>query len=127
MTPEKQRIAIAEVCGWTKCEHVESLNLTKGFPPVGFTPNYGTYENGMAQLTDYLKDLNAMHAALMGQSQKFRSEFDRLMHALAEEKQLLYCELESKDWADCFIETLGLQVEDEREIDPRGVEERSMM
>jgi hypothetical protein len=47
MTPEKQRIAIAEACGWTT-EHkglwVESLK---------------TY----AALPDYLNDLNAMHEA----------------------------------------------------------------
>ncbi len=63
MKPEQQRIAIAEACGWTQCEHVESIGLAKGFPPLNNPPSYGTYENGMAQLPDYLNDLNAMHEA----------------------------------------------------------------
>lgn len=63
MSPEAQRIAIAEACGWTKCEHVASINLTKGIPPANNPPKYSTYENGMAQLPDYLNDLNAMHEA----------------------------------------------------------------
>jgi len=63
MKPEQQRIAIAEACGWTQCEYVESIGLAKGFPPLNNPPSYGTYENGMAQLPDYLNDLNAMHEA----------------------------------------------------------------
>jgi hypothetical protein len=60
MTPEQQIIAIAEACGWTECVFVESIGLAKGRPGKN-TPSYGTYENGMAQLPDYLNDLNAMH------------------------------------------------------------------
>ena len=63
MTEEQQRIAIAEACGWTDCQHVESIGLTKGYPPTNTPPKYGTYENGMAQLPDYPNDLNAMHEA----------------------------------------------------------------
>lgn len=63
MKPEEQIIAIAEACGWTECVYVESIGLAKGFPPLNNTPSYGTYENGMAQLPDYLNDLNAMHKA----------------------------------------------------------------
>jgi len=56
MKPEQQRIAIATACGWTQCEYVESIGLAKGFPPLNNPPSYGTYENGMAQLPDYLND-----------------------------------------------------------------------
>lgn len=63
MKPEQQQIAIAEACGWAKCEHLASLDLTTGIPPVNNPPKYGTYENGRAQLPDYLNDLNAMHEA----------------------------------------------------------------
>jgi len=63
MKPEQQKIAIATACGWTLCEYVESIGLEKGFPPLNNLPSYGTYENGMAQLPDYLNDLNAMHEA----------------------------------------------------------------
>jgi hypothetical protein len=63
MTNEQINIAIAELCGWTDCVYVESLKLTKGFPPPNNPPIYGTYENGMVQLPNYLNDLNAMHEA----------------------------------------------------------------
>jgi hypothetical protein len=63
MTTEQQIIAIAEACGWTKCEHVASINFPIGIPPANNPPKYGTYENGMAQLPDYPNNLNAMHEA----------------------------------------------------------------
>ena len=77
MKPEQQRIAIAEACGWTRCEYVESIGLAKGFPPLNNPPSYGTYENGMAQLPDYLNDLNAMHEAEQTFWQKYwESRYD---------------------------------------------------
>jgi len=63
MTNEQINIAIAETCGWTDCVFVESLKLTKGFPPPNNPTIYGTYENGMAQLPNYCNDLNVMHEA----------------------------------------------------------------
>ena len=50
MTPEAQRIAIAEACGWKKPgEFGDMWHHPKGHP-VGFVPSY-------------LSDLNAMHEA----------------------------------------------------------------
>lgn len=50
MTPEQQRIAIAEACGWV--------------PDVrGNGIWYAPKEHGPKQLPDYLNDLNAMHEA----------------------------------------------------------------
>jgi hypothetical protein len=65
MTNEEINIAIAEACGWTDCVLVESIKLSKGFPPPNNPPSYGTYENGMAQLPNYCNDLNAMHEAVI--------------------------------------------------------------
>ena len=51
MTPEKQRIAIAEACGW---KHIKRLQ--SGW--------HGWIEPGpLEELPDYLNDLNAMHEA----------------------------------------------------------------
>ena len=61
MTDEQINKAIAEVRGWTECEHVESIGLTKGYPPVYDPLSYGTYENGMAQIPNYTGCLNAIH------------------------------------------------------------------
>ena len=44
MTPEQQRIAIAEACGWTDTQIID-----------------GKY--GQTDVPDYLNDLNAMHKA----------------------------------------------------------------
>lgn len=115
-TPEQRRIKIAEACDW-------KLEWEPGY---GSIPSYGSikYPDGLIcrffpyewakelflrRIPDYLKNLNAMHSALKSQTQAFRAEFDRLLHAMAEEKHLLVTELEAKDWADCFISCLQSQ------------------
>ena len=54
MTPEKQRIAIAEACGWTEIEPCTCCDEVSR----GYTPRPGTHKK---HLPDYLNDLNAMH------------------------------------------------------------------
>jgi hypothetical protein len=98
MTNEEKRIKIAEACGWKVCE--------KGWWSHETLPDNGGAEPDHPW---YFSDLNAMHAALKSQTQAFRAEFDGLLHAMAEEKHLLVTELESKDWADCFISRLQSQ------------------
>jgi len=53
MSPEKQRIAIAEACGWRDC-----FLDAQGFP-FGGEPN----EPYVRLLPDYLHSLDAMHEA----------------------------------------------------------------
>ena len=67
MTPEEQRIAIAEACGWTCCGCVE------GCTPHGLSPSFSVHDYSFKEvmamevpigdLPDYLNDLNAMHEA----------------------------------------------------------------
>ena len=52
MTPEAQRIAIAEACGWKA--HVDGLGYYQGVHPALM---------GGRAIPDYLNDLNAMHKA----------------------------------------------------------------
>jgi len=54
MTPEKQRIAIAEACGYQK-----GWNYKSGYP-ADFTQEWH-----IDSLPDYLNDRNAIHEALM--------------------------------------------------------------
>jgi hypothetical protein len=97
MTPEAQRIALAEACPTIVGErHGKEI---KWF----WQDSLGTWRP--CHHNDPLNDLNAMHAALQSQTQAFRAEFDRLMHALADRKHILVTELKAKDWADCFIST----------------------
>lgn len=56
MTPEQQRIAIAEVCGYRKFEIVDGIIYA----------NHRKLESNStskASIPDYLNDLNAMHEA----------------------------------------------------------------
>jgi hypothetical protein len=116
MTPEQQRIAIAiaiaiaEACGW-RC--IKPNPFSPNPPLCGFNDSQSKTEaaNGGSPwgIPNYPGDLNAMHAALQSQTQAFRAEFDRLMHALADRKHLLVTELEAKDWAYCFISCLQSQ------------------
>lgn len=53
MTPEAQRIAIAEACGWKFIEP----------PDEGFGGYWGFDSVAFDEIPDYLNDLNAMHEA----------------------------------------------------------------
>ena len=56
MTPEQQRIAIAEACGWTEIEPCTCCyGVSRGYQP---TP--GAHKK---HVSNYLNDLNAMHEA----------------------------------------------------------------
>ena len=62
MTPEQQRIAIAEVCGWRRGH---SIQWTDGYAKHydwGWTDPKGLPQNSK-EPPDYLNDLNAMHEA----------------------------------------------------------------
>ncbi len=56
MTPESQRIAIAEACGWKDIKQIGGGELWQW---VGDPPNSVHHE----LIPDYLNDLNAMHEA----------------------------------------------------------------
>ncbi len=56
MTPEKQRIAIAEACGYT---HVRIVKCIEG-PPDHCIGHHPAQPHS---IPDYLSDLNAMHEA----------------------------------------------------------------
>ncbi len=56
MTPESQRIGIAEACGWKNVKQIGGGEL---WHSVGDPPNSVHHE----LLPDYLNDLNAMHEA----------------------------------------------------------------
>ncbi len=62
MTPEQQRIAIAETCGWKITE--TAVTYPNGLV-IGFHPPEYVREVFLKACPDYLNDLNAMHAAVM--------------------------------------------------------------
>jgi hypothetical protein len=65
MTSDKQRIAIAQACGWThiypRVKDTYDEGKPYGFPPgLEIEPRYSGLSS---KLPDYLNDLNAMHEA----------------------------------------------------------------
>jgi hypothetical protein len=63
MSPEQQRIAIAQVCGWTNI-NIQCSNINCGTPPSSkIGPAICLEGIWHYTLPDYLSDLNAMHEA----------------------------------------------------------------
>jgi len=71
MTPEQQRIAIAEACGWKMVkDHPDYMPYWED--PNGNMIAIGIYGN---RFPDYLNDLNAMHEAEKMLIEKDRSRY----------------------------------------------------
>ena len=74
MSPEQQRIAIAEACGWTA--------LTEEQPFMTALPKHWQGAESRMPLPDYLNDLNAMHEAeeMLNRNQLYLygNELDRI-------------------------------------------------
>jgi len=66
MKPEKQRIAIAEACGWKNADHPDAMKLKQGWimPEKWCMDPKGVLRFNHHR-PDYLNDLNAMHQAEM--------------------------------------------------------------
>jgi hypothetical protein len=80
MTPEKQRIAIAEACGWKGPFQLEWLR-EYGREGEDVWEMCGTNPEGeRAPFSDYLNDLNAMHEA---EDTLFGSVYDRYYNEIA--------------------------------------------
>jgi len=73
MTPQAQRIAIAKACKWSHIENCNTMavgGIWRGYPPTGQLV-------GQKQLLpDYLNDLNAMHEAMNGLTDKQQIRFN---------------------------------------------------
>jgi hypothetical protein len=65
MTPEEQRIAIAEACGWTfiPSHDVQTNDTPRTVPERWELGDQEAVAFDVTMLPDYLNDLNAMHEA----------------------------------------------------------------
>ena len=65
MKPEKQRIAIAEACGWVFRDGGNFAGVAQKLvePPHGRLTHIMTHKAAIRSTPDYLNDLNAMHEA----------------------------------------------------------------
>ena len=64
MTPDEQRIKVAELCGWVR-EDRKPIHVVQLTPEGWLNSSNGGWYGGQAHdvLPDYLNDLNAMHDA----------------------------------------------------------------
>jgi hypothetical protein len=98
MTPEKQRVAIAEACGW-KWERLWTGELHG--KPVG--------EQGpFRELPDYLNDLNAMHEAEESLHGNQYVEYTNLLIEI--EGSLFGIRATAAERAEAFLKTLNLWI-----------------
>ena len=113
MSPEAQRIAIAEACGWRAIALVAGFGEPRKFPrgvPPGKDPRYWPSE----QIPDYLNDLNAMHEAQLSLGGEFTIPpngewaiyFDNLT-TIAARDDCLTCCLTAAQRAEAFLRTIG--------------------
>ncbi len=109
MTPEAQRIAIAEACGWkqhpNKRPHLfgpawESPDGRKGFQQAD--PKTETGE-GYLFPPDYLDDLNAMHEAEKVLTAEQWFEYDRILPLRP--PQTMHCNAAQR--AESFLRAIG--------------------
>ena len=70
MTPEVQRIAIAEACGWTSCRIIHG-------DPMGYPVNV---PDQLIVIPNYLNDLNAMHEAEKGLTNEQLEVYCNILH-----------------------------------------------
>jgi hypothetical protein len=89
VSPEKQRIAIAEVCGWSKADAKRGYTLSQ------FTE----------QVPDYLNDLNAMHEAEDELSGNQYMVYALMLDAV--EGSLFGIRATARQRAEAFLRTLG--------------------
>ena len=120
MTPEKQRIAIAEACGWKW--YVAERVGERFLRPPDYQPPFHTIRlaNGSEPQSDedlhcpdYLNDLNAMHEAektlKFEQIVFYANELLSLTKTYAPEEHLYaLCHATAAQRAEAFLKTLGL-------------------
>lgn len=116
MTPEQQRIAIAEACGWkhygctgcssSPCRCAEWIHESTDWTP--------------SSLPDYLNDLNAMHEAILtlevSQWKLFVTHLQMVALKITKDDDIIYrdmCLLGStaSQRAEAFLKTIGKWVE----------------
>jgi hypothetical protein len=101
MSPEAQRIAIAEACGWTEISDWKAAGINGKHPT----------EPWVEVIPDYLNDLNAMHEAEEVMTEMQRIDYSNHLYDLACEHQKVtekwrYLSMTAAQRAEAFLRTL---------------------
>ncbi len=112
MSPEAQRIGIAEACGWKRDGEWLSFPRWK----KDGMEYFGSKDNPLLCIPDYLNDLNAMHEAEKvltdEQCEKYWIEMNALLNVWAHGRRTWVFETPAAQRAEAFLKTLGLGKEE---------------
>ena len=111
MNQEKQRIAIAEACGWRHKERVFEVGVQIELGGW-YDPDGHFYGEHTSDLPDYLNSLDAMHEA--EDSRAMFLKYDKYRKTLQDvcESTFPICATAAQR-AEAFLKTLGLWTEEE--------------
>jgi hypothetical protein len=117
MTPEAQRIAIAEACGWRDCKTADSIGRVITKTIVGTNDELQKRgqkleERGLPNwpysvVSDPLNDLNAMHQAWLTLNESERFNFREHCRDIAGREKIWWEEAIAKFGAEAFLRTIG--------------------
>lgn len=112
MTPEQQRIAIAEACGWKRKSVDPEYPLTR---PEGWFEKGELIVYHYGHLPDYLTDLNAMHEAekvlKVEQHFTFQVELARVINTITYPLNFALLHATASQRAEAFLRTLNLWID----------------
>ena len=109
MTPEQQRVAIAEACGLTNVAPM----IVKNVKHEGDDITVGIWSDD-GWVPQYLNDLNAMQSSVQSQSERFQDDFDGALKNSGK----WVASMTAQEWADIFI----LCLQSQRELNAANVE-----
>ena len=108
MNTEKQRIAIAEACGWKNADHPDVMKLKQGWT---MPEKWCMDPNGVLQFNhnrpDYLNDLNAMHEAERVLPQDLRARWMIQLCKITEDAFWSTTRATASQRAEAFLRALG--------------------
>ena len=102
MTPEQQRIAIAEACGLTNVAPM----IVKNVKHEGDDITVGIWSDD-GWVPQYLNDLNAMHEAEKTLTDKAHEEFRLNLYDLIRDDSRLIVSSTASQRAEAFLRTIG--------------------
>jgi hypothetical protein len=113
MTPEQQRIAIAEACGWKCNGHADQIAATVGWE---FAYQFVIAPEGKLvthnSIPDYLNDLNAMHEAILLIGAQYWSHYNEVLMSVVDqgppkEHMFFIYNATAAQRAEAFLRTIG--------------------
>jgi len=108
MTPESQRIAIAEACGWKNHDHPDVMQFMQGWTmPEQWCMDPKGVLRFNHKRPNYLNDLNAMHEAEKVLKGGMRSKYDAELTLICSRDYNFIWESTASQRAEAFLRTIG--------------------